>query len=93
MEHLDELRNIKKEVLQMDFSFQHIHRVIFLAYKTRNLLMGNAPIPNKDIALHQINKVIDNEVHHLLTSELETDIKNNFSQVIDNFKLVLVYVA
>jgi len=93
METLNELRKIKNEVLEMKFSYKNIQRVMYLLYKTKNLFESDSPIPNKDIALHQANKVIEQEMLELITSEGDKKIEDAFNEVIDNFNLVLGYIG
>lgn len=93
MEKLKELRNIRKEVLDMEFSYKNVHRIMYLIYESKLLFESGSPIPNKDIALHQTNKVINHELMKLITSDGESAIKNAFDEVIDNYKLVLTYIA
>ncbi len=93
MEKLNELRNIKKEVHKMDFNFKNTHRIMYLVYKSKQLFKDSGPIPNKDIALHQTNKLIEEELMELINSNTEKEIKNAFTDVIDNFKIVLDYIA
>jgi len=93
METLNELRKIKNEVLEMKFSYKNIQRVMYLIYKTKTLFESDSPIPNKDIALHQTNKVIQQEILKLITSEGDEEIEHAFNEVIDNYKLVLGYIG
>lgn len=93
MENVDTLRDLKKEVLNMEFSYKNVHRIMYIVYVTKDLFQSNSPIANKDIALHQTNKVIENEIYHLIKSDTEEEIKSAFHEVIDNFKLVLAYIA
>ena len=93
MKNLNELRDIRAEVLDMSFDYKNVHRILYLVHETKDLLDENNPIPNRDIALHQTNKVIDNEVMKLVKSGSEDDIKSSFNELVDNFKLVLAYIA
>ncbi len=93
MKNLIALREIKQEILQMEFNYQNIHRVMFLVYKCKSILEDSEPVPNKDIALDQTKKVISNEIMLLINSDSETEIIDSFEQVMDNFKLVLSYIA
>lgn len=93
MKNLNELRDLKQEVVDMKFDYKNVHRILYLVYKTKNLLEENNPIPNRDIALHQTNKVINQELMHLIKSDAEPEIKIAFNELIDNFKLVLAYIA
>jgi hypothetical protein len=93
MEKLKELRDIRKEVLNMEFSYKNVHRIMYLIYESKFLFESGSPIPNKDIALHQTNKIISHELMKLITSDDEVSIKNAFNEVIDNYKLVLAYIA
>ncbi len=93
MEKLIELRDIRKEILNMEFNFRNVQRIMHLVYATKDLFESSSAVPNKEIALHQTNKVIKYELLKLITAENEKDIKRAFEEVIENFKLVLVYIA
>jgi len=93
MEKITELINIKQEVSNMSFTFKNVHRIMFLIYETKHLLETSITVPNKDIALHQTNKVIQHELISLIQSDTEVEIKAAFEEVVENFKLVLAYTA
>ncbi|MFA6400251.1 MAG: hypothetical protein WCX31_01290 [Salinivirgaceae bacterium] len=93
MENLSELRKIKQEVLQMDFNFKNVQRIMHLVYEAKSLLGDKHPIPNKDIALDQTKKVISNEIMKLIQAKNEKEIELAFNDVVDNFKLVLSYIS
>ncbi|MBI9068735.1 MAG: hypothetical protein JEZ09_15680 [Salinivirgaceae bacterium] len=93
MKNLQELRDIRQEVLEMSFDFKNVHRIMFLVYEAKDLFGENHPIPNKDIALHQTNKVIGDELMKLVRSKNEKEIEKNFNELIESFKLVLAYIA
>jgi hypothetical protein len=93
MENVDTLRDLKKEVLNMEFSYKNVHRIMYIVYFTKDLFQSGSPIANKDIALHQTNKVIENEIYQLIKSDTEKEIKTAFNEVIENFKLVLAYIT
>ena len=93
MTTLKELRDIRLEVLDMKFDYKNTHRIQHLIYETRELLEQSFPIPNKDIALHQTNKVIDDELMKLIRSKSDEKIENNFKNLTESFKLVLAYIA
>jgi len=93
MENLSELRKIKQEVLQMEFTYKNVQRIIHLVYEAKVLLGDKHPIPNKDIALDQTKKVISNEIMKLIQAKNENEIELAFNEVVDNFKLVLSYIS
>ncbi len=93
MESLARLREIKKEVLQMDFNYKNVHRIMYLLHETKTLFEGKYPIPNKDIAYNQTKKIIANELMKLLKANSEDDIRNAFNDVVENFKLVMAYIS
>lgn len=93
MEKLKALKDIRTEILMMDFSFQNLHRMMFLVFETKSILESTNTIPNKEIALDQTNKLIENELMEVIRTEGENDIKQAFNNLLDNFKLVLSYYA
>lgn len=93
MKNLSELREIRQEVLDMNFDYKNVHRIQFLVYEAKELLEQNNPIPNKDIALHQTKKIISDELMKLVRSNSEDNIKHNFIEFKESFKLVLAYIA
>lgn len=93
MEKLKGLLDIKQEALKMDFSYQNIQRLLFLVYETKSLLESSPIIPNREIALHQTRKLIDNELIILIRSDGEHEIKIAFTNLLDNFKLILTYFS
>lgn len=92
MENLIELRTIKQEVMQMDFNYKDVHRIMCLVYRCKSLFEDTYPVPNKEIALDQTKKVIAEDVSHLIQSDSEEAIRESFGQVLDNFKMVLNYI-
>jgi len=93
MEKLQELREIRKELLGMEFSYRNVQRIMYLIYESKKLFECASPIPNKEIAMHQINKVIKFEVNRLITSKNDAEVQLAFNELSDNFKLVLAYIA
>ncbi len=93
MKKLENLRNIKTEVNKMDFNYKNTHRIMYLVYRSKQLFEDSGPIPNKDIALHQTNKLIEVELMELINSDSEKEVKKAFDEVVDNFKIVLDYIA
>lgn len=93
MESLTRLREIKKEVLQMDFNYKNVHRIMYLLYETKSLFEDKYPIPNKDIANDQTKKVIAHELMKLIKADTEDEIKKAFFEVVENFKLVMAYIS
>ncbi|HAM97798.1 MAG TPA: hypothetical protein DCQ26_04245 [Marinilabiliales bacterium] len=93
MESLTRLREIKKEVLQMDFNYKNVHRIMYLLYETKSLFEDKYPIPNKDIANDQTKKVIAHELMKLIKANTEDEIKKAFFEVVENFKLVMAYIS
>lgn len=93
MKDLQQLRDIRQEVLDMKFDYKNVHRIMFLVYETKNLFENNSPIPNKDIALHQTNKVVEIELMKLIKSNEEEEIEKSFNELIESFNLVLDYIA
>lgn len=91
MEKLRNLLDIKQEVLNMEFSYKNIQRLMFLVYESKSILENSTLIPNKEIALHQANKIIENELISLICTEGESDIKIAFNNLLDSHKLVLSY--
>lgn len=91
MEKLKNLLDIKTEVLKMDFSYENVHRIMYLVYESRALLESSTVIPNKEIALDQTKKLIANEVISLICADGESHIKLAFNNLHDNFRLVLSY--
>ncbi|MDA3893785.1 MAG: hypothetical protein PF517_19145 [Salinivirgaceae bacterium] len=93
MEKLKDLRDIRDEVIQMSFTYKNVQRIMFLLYESKVLLESTSILPNKEIALDQTKKVIDNELMNLINSEGNDNIEAAFNLLIDNFKLVLAYIA
>ncbi len=93
MENLEQLRAIKEEVKGMQFSFKSIHRIMYLVYQTLDYLNTSTPIPNKEIALHQTQKVIDTDILNLIKSNNDEEIKTAYKNLIDNFDLVMKYIS
>lgn len=93
MEKLMEIKSIRSEIIDMDFSYKNVHRLMFLIYETKSKLESSNIIPNKEIALHQTNKLIQHELLELILSDTESEIKITFQNLHDNFKLVLSYFA
>ncbi len=93
MKNLEQLRAIKEEVKSMEFSFKSIHRIMYLIYQTQDYLNTATPIPNKEIALHQTQKVINTDVINLIKSSSDDEIKSAYKQLINNFDLVMKYIS
>lgn len=93
MEKLKNLQDIRTETLTMEFNYKNVQRLMFLVYECRTLLESSSIIPNKEIALHQTNSLIENEVNSLICTEDEVNIKAAFGNLLSNFKLVLSYFA
>lgn len=93
MESMERLREIKKEVMQMEFNYKNVHRIMFLIYETKSLFEDKYPIANKDIANDQTKKIITGELMKLIKTDTEEKTKIAFSETVESFKLVLAYIS
>ncbi len=93
MKNLEQLRAIKEEVKNMQFSFKSIHRIMHLVYQTQDFLNTTTPIPNKEIALHQTQKVINTDILNLIKSNSDKEIETAYKKLITNFELVMKYIS
>lgn len=91
MKELEILRGLKKETENIDFSYKSVLRIMHLIHQTKDLLSVTAPIPNKEIALHQVTKIIESDINKVIYCKTETEIKEAFNDLLKAFAVVLNY--
>jgi len=91
MKELETLRDYKNETECITFSYKSVLRIMHLIHRTKDVLTSNAQIPNKEIALHQINKIIDSDINKIMHCTTEDEIKESFIDLIKVYSIVLNY--
>lgn len=92
MNNLEELRKIKEEVNNMPFSYENVHRIMHLVYVSKELFQASTPVPNKEIALHQINRISENDFNEIIKSNDSKNLKAAFGNLQNNFNVALNYI-
>lgn len=92
MNHLEELRKIKGEVENMKFSYENVHRMMHLVYISKEHLSSTAPIPNKEIAHHQVCRIANIDFEQIVKSSNKNELQKAYNELVDNFIVVLNYM-
>lgn len=92
MNHLEELRKIKEEARNMPFSYENVHRIMHLVYISKELFQPTVPVPNKEIALHQVTKIIENDFTDIIKCGQKNDLQEAYNQLLSNFQTTLNYI-
>lgn len=91
MKELEMLRDMKKETGSTEFSYKSVLRIMHLIHQTKDILSITAPIPNKEIALHQVNKIIESDINKIMHCKTEDEIKEAFNDLLKVYSVVLNY--